>query len=102
VTVRPERDHRYYRSTIRGLYQPPADFPGRLALSDLRHLERIEMDGVGGTMLLVDAALHRGGLVFPEKPYRDLVETEGFGVLAKDLGIAPVGLPRVEIFHVPW
>ena len=53
-------------------------------------------------MLLVDASLHRGGLVFPEEPYRDLVETEGFGVLAKDLGVVPVGLPRVEIFHVPW
>jgi hypothetical protein len=102
VTTRPERDHRYYRSTVRGLYQPPADFPGRLALSDLRHLDRIELDGVGGTMLLVDASLHLGGLVFPEKPYRDYVETEGFGVLAKDLGVTPVGLPKVEILHVPW
>ncbi len=53
-------------------------------------------------MLLVDASLHRGGLVFPETPYRDYVETEGFGVLAKDLGVTPVGLPRVEILHVPW
>ena len=53
-------------------------------------------------MLLVDASLHRGGLVFPEAPYRDLVETEGFGVLARDLGVTPVGLPRVEILHVPW
>jgi hypothetical protein len=102
VTVRPERDHRYYRSVIGGLYQPPADFPGRLALSDLRHLEKVGLDGVGGTMLLVDASLHRGGLVFPEIPYRDYVETEGFGVLAKDLGMKPVGLPRVEILHVPW
>lgn len=102
VTTRQDKDHRYYRSVVGGLYQPPVDFPGRLAPSDLRHLERIELDGVGGTMLLVDASLHRGGLVFPEKPYRDLIETEGFGVLAKDLGIAPVGLPRVEIFHVPW
>ena len=31
-------------------------------------------------MLLVDASLHRGGLFFPEAPYRDYVETEGFGV----------------------
>lgn len=102
VTTRPERDYRYYRSVVRGLYQPPASFPGRLALSDLRHLEKIGLHGVGGTMLLVDASLHRGGLVFPEAPYRDLVETEGFGVLAKDLGVQPVGLPRVEILHVPW
>ncbi len=102
VTTRPERDYRYYRSTINGLYQPPANFPGRLAMSDLRHLDRIVLDGVGGTMLLVDASLHLGGLVFPEKPYRDMVETEGFGALARDLGVAPVGLPRVEILHVPW
>lgn len=102
VSIRPELDYRYYRSTVGGLYQPPANFPGRLALSDLRHLERVELDGVGGTMLLVDATLHQGGLVFPEAPYRDLLETEGFGVLARDLGVAPVGLPRVEILHVPW
>lgn len=102
VTIRPQRDHRYYRSVVRGLYQPPPDFAGRLHLSDVRHLEKIALDGVGGTMLLVDASLHRGGLVFPELPYRDHIETEGFGILAKDLGVPPVGLPRVEIFHVPW
>ena len=102
VTTRRVRDHRYYRSVIGGLYQPPAEFSGRLSLADVRHLEKIGLDGVGGTMLLVDASLHRGGLFFPEAPYRDLVETEGFGVLAKDLGVQPVGLPRVEILHVPW
>ncbi|MBN9076437.1 MAG: glycosyl transferase [Rhizobiales bacterium 65-79] len=102
VTTRPQRDHRYFRSTVRGVYQPPSDFIGRRHLSDVRHLEKIALDGVGGSMLLVDAALHRGGLLFPEKPYRDLVETEGFGVLAKDVGVRAVGLPRVEIFHVPW
>ncbi|HEY6630921.1 MAG TPA: glycosyltransferase [Rhizobiaceae bacterium] len=102
VTTNWRRDHRYYRSVIGGLHQPPANAEGRLALSDLRHLEKVGLDGVGGTMLLVDAALHRGGLVFPEKPYKDLIETEGFGVLAKDLGVTPVGLPRMEIVHVPW
>ena len=102
ATKGSERDYRYYRSTIGGLYQPPPEFFHRLYLSDVRHLDKIALDGVGGTMLLVDASLHRGGLVFPEVPYRDYVETEGFGVLAKDLGVVPVGLPRVEIFHVPW
>ncbi|RUU71389.1 glycosyl transferase, partial [Mesorhizobium sp. M2C.T.Ca.TU.009.01.2.1] len=74
----------------------------RLHLSDVRHLDSIGLDGVGGTMLMVDAILHRGGLRFPEIPYRDLIETEAFGVLANDLGIRPIGLPRLEILHVPW
>ncbi|WP_457939469.1 glycosyltransferase [Mesorhizobium sp. 10J20-29] len=102
VSVPAPRDHRYYRDMRAGLHQPSAHYQGRRVLSDVRHLDRIDLDGVGGTMLLVDAALHRGGLVFPEEPYKDLVETEGFGVLAKDLGVRPLGLPRVEILHVPW
>lgn len=102
ATPWPETGHRYYRFVKNGLYLPPVDLWNRLHLSDLRHLEKVELHGVGGTMLLVDAALHRGGLLFPEKPYKDLVETEGFGVLARDLGVIPIGLPRLEIFHVPW
>ena len=56
----------------------------------------------GGTMLLVDASLHRAGLRFPELPYRELIETEGFAALARDVGIIPIGLPKVEVLHVPW
>ena len=102
ITTRPTRDYHYYRHMRDGLYQPPPRAPGRLHLSDVRHLETIGLDGVGGTMLLADAALHRGGLRFPEIPYRDLIETEGFAALANDLGIRPIGLPRLEIQHVPW
>ena len=102
VTTRPDKDYRYYREICGGLYQPPARSMTRLHLSDVRHLDMIGLDAVGGTMLLVDAALHRGGLRFPEIPYRELIETEGLGALANDLGIRPVGLPKLEIFHVPW
>jgi hypothetical protein len=102
LTKPVRRDHRYYRMMKDGLFQPPADYPLRLKLSDLRHSERVPLDSVGGTMLLVDAALHRGGLRFPELPYDDLIETEGFGRLARDCGVTPVGLPRVEVLHVPW
>jgi hypothetical protein len=59
------------------------------------------MDSVGTTTLLVDACLHRGGLRFPEIPYKHLIETEAFGALARDLGIRAVGLPNVEVLHVP-
>lgn len=97
-----QRDYRYYRMIKGGLFQPPAGYPHRLNLSDLRHSDRVLLDSVGGTMLLVDAALHRGGLRFPELPYDNLIETEAFGRLARDCGVTPIGLPRVEIMHVPW
>jgi hypothetical protein len=95
-------DYRFFRKVKHGLFQPPANDPFRLHLSDLRHSDRVPLDSVGGTMLLVDAALHRGGLRFPELPYDYLIETEAFGRLAKDCGITPIGLPRVEVLHVPW
>jgi hypothetical protein len=83
---------------IDGLYQPP---PGhqRLFLSDLRYWDSVRLNSVGGTMLLVDANLHRAGLLFPETPYRYLIETEGFGMAACDMGIFPIGLPNVEVIH---
>jgi hypothetical protein len=81
-----------------GLYQPPKSFQ-RLYLSDLRYRDIVPLNSVGGTMLLVDADLHRAGLLFPEQPYRFLIETEAFGAAACDLGIVPVGLPNVEILH---
>ena len=101
VTIWEYPDIVYYRHTRNGLFQPPARARGRLYLDCLRHSDRVELDGVGGTMLLVDASLHRGGLHFPEIPYRDHIETEGFGLLARDLGVRAVGLPRVEVLHVP-
>jgi hypothetical protein len=80
------------------LYQPP---PGheRLYLSDLRYLDRVMLDSVGCTMLLVDANLHRAGLIFPERPYRRLIESEAFASAALELGISAVGLPNLEILH---
>jgi hypothetical protein len=80
----------------------PKGYLGKVCMDSLRHSDSVFLDAVGGTMLLVDAALHRGGLRFPEKPYSGHIETEGLGLLARDLGVRPVGLPRVEIHHVPW
>ncbi|MEM9211633.1 MAG: glycosyltransferase [Pseudomonadota bacterium] len=90
-----------YRASdiYRRLSQPRAKTSRRLHLSDLNYLDRIELSSVGGTMLLVDANVHRAGLIFPEEPYRFLIETEAFGRQAKDLGITPIGLPNVEILH---
>jgi hypothetical protein len=81
-TVYQWRDSFYLKHVIGGLYQPPQN-----------------CNGVGGTMLLVQADLHRAGLRFPDLPYKDLIETEAFGQLARDHGITAVGLPNVIIMH---
>lgn len=94
------RDQRYYKHVHRGLYMPPADHEYRLHLHDLRFLQRVPLSSVGGTMLLVDATVHRAGVHFPELPYDDLLETEGFGRLCRDFGVTPIGLPNVAIRHV--
>jgi hypothetical protein len=74
----------------------------------------VRLDAVGGTMLFVRADLHRDGLFFPpfryglESPWirpshpvwgRGEVETEGLGILAKDMGVQCWGLPNLEIVH---
>ena len=99
LEVNSSRDSTYYKHVIGGLYQPPADTHRRRHLHDLRYLDRVPLTGVGGTMLLVHASVFRAGLRFPEVPYRDLIETEGFGQLACDCGLRPIGLPNAEIVH---
>ena len=81
-----------------GLLQPPRGF-GREYLGELQDEHCVEIDAVGGTMLLVRADLHRQGLIFPEKPYRNYIETEGLAMMAKDMGYSSWGLPNLEIIH---
>ena len=54
----------------------------------------IELDGVGGTALLVKAEVHRDGAMFPSFPFYHLIETEGFAKMAKRLGWQSWGLPE--------
>ena len=87
---------------------------GRVTFDLRRGSGPVRLDAVGGTMLLVRADLHRDGLVFPPFPYgnqndrvrdshpvwgRGEIETEGFGIMAVDMGIQPWGLPDLEIVH---
>ena len=88
---------------------------GTKHMQDLREAAGpVRLDAVGGTMLLVRAELHRDGLIFPpfryglESPWirrshpmwrRGEIETEGFGILAKDMGLQCWGLPNLEIVH---
>lgn len=87
---------------------------GRLHLDDLRggEGELVELDAVGGTMLLVRADLHREGLIFPPFLYgrenprirkgRGKLETEGLGIMARDMGYTCWGMPHLEIIHRRW
>ncbi len=72
----------------------------------------MELDAVGATVLLVKADLHRDGLVFPPflygrespwmRPGRGEVETEGLGMMARDMGYRAWGLPFLEVRHGRW
>jgi mannan polymerase complexes MNN9 subunit len=57
----------------------------------------IELDGVGGTALLVKAEVHRDGAMFPPFPFYHLIETEGFAKMARRLGWKSYGLPNYYV-----
>jgi mannan polymerase complexes MNN9 subunit len=60
-----------------------------------RNVNRLmELDGVGGTALLVKADVHRDGAMFPPFPFYHLLETEGFAKMARRLGWKCYGLPN--------
>lgn len=61
----------------------------------------VRLDAVGGAMLLVDAELHRHGLMFPAYPHRHRMETEGLSMMALDMGEGTLswGMPGLEIIH---
>lgn len=60
-----------------------------------RHV--IDLDGVGGTALLVKADVHRDGAMFPPFPFYHLIETEGFAKMARRLGWKSYGLPNYYV-----
>lgn len=91
---------------------------GQLHMDAMRNGNELEqLDAVGGTMLMVRAECHRDGLMFPTFLYgkrnskirkRDdiglpddegEIETEGFGILADDMGFECWGIPGLEVIH---
>ena len=73
----------------------------RIYLPDLRGEGRlVHLDGVGGCALMVRAECHRKGLEFPEKIYKNHIETEGLSKMAQTMGFSVYGLPFIEVFHV--
>ncbi|HEY9078016.1 MAG TPA: glycosyltransferase [Anaerolineaceae bacterium] len=91
-----EIDWRMY--VVDGILQPPPG-EGRWYLNDLALFDTVEVDSVGGTLLLVRADLHREGLNFPSYPYHSLIETEGMAAMAKEMGYRCWGLPKLVIHH---
>ncbi|CAG8976629.1 hypothetical protein HYALB_00002145 [Hymenoscyphus albidus] len=61
--------------------------------------DKIPLDGVGGTALLVKAEVHRDGAMFPPFAFYHLIETEGFTKMAKRLGWNAFGLPNYRVYH---
>lgn len=59
--------------------------------------EIVNLDGVGGTALLVKGDVHRDGAMFPPFPFYHLIETEGFAKMAKRLGWNSFGLPNYYV-----
>lgn len=91
---------------------------GDKTLHEARGHGPVRLEGVGGTMLLVRADIHRDGLVFPAYPYGvrspfirahnpmtgvlgGEIETEGLAIMAKDMGHEVWGLPDLEVVHAP-
>lgn len=72
-----------------------------LSLSMMRKMgEMVELQGVGGAVLLVRAELHREGLAFPSYPYNHRIETEGLAMMARDMGYKAWGMPNLEVIHL--
>ncbi|KAI1143568.1 glycosyltransferase family 62 protein [Hypoxylon sp. FL0543] len=65
---------------------------------DEKNME-VDLDGVGGTALLVKADVHRDGAMFPPFPFYHLIETEGFAKMARRLGWRATGLPNYKVYH---
>ena len=72
-----------------------------LPLSKMREQgDVVQLNGVGGAMLLVRADLHREGVMFPSFPYQHRIETEGLSMVALDAGYKSWGMPNVEVIHL--
>ncbi len=90
---------RNWRSYIKdGLIQPPVGF-GRKYLADFKEYDLVSLDGVGATMLLINADIHRRGLCYPEEPYHLHIETEGLAFMARSMGSECWGAPGLSIIH---
>ncbi|RMZ92350.1 hypothetical protein DV736_g441, partial [Chaetothyriales sp. CBS 134916] len=92
IMVEGYADMPTYRTLMAMLYDPTATYPDDT-------WEIMELDGVGGTALMVKAEVHRDGAMFPPFPFYHLIETEGFAKMAKRLGYQSYGLINYLVYH---
>jgi len=59
----------------------------------------MELDGVGGVSILAKAQVFRYGVHFPAFSFEKHAETEGFGKMARRMGLSVIGLPHYTIWH---
>ncbi|SPR00029.1 unnamed protein product (mitochondrion) [Plasmodiophora brassicae] len=59
----------------------------------------VELQGVGGTALMIEADLVREGLIFPTFPFRHAIETEGVAQVANAMNVKVYGMTNLKVFH---
>lgn len=62
--------------------------------------EVVDLDGVGGVLILARASIFRQGVHFPAFTFLNHAETEAFGKMAKKMGFRVGGLPHYTIWHI--
>lgn len=60
----------------------------------------MDLDGIGGVLILTKARVFRTGAHFPAFLFEKHAETEAFGKLLKRMGYSVVGLPHYVIWHI--
>ncbi|XP_029651317.1 mannan polymerase complex subunit mnn9 [Octopus sinensis] len=72
----------------------------RQYLPELKHEGKVvSLDGVGSSCLLVDANVHRRGVIFPPYLVNHHLESEGFAQIAKSLNYQLFGMPNIVVIH---
>ncbi|XP_064640124.1 uncharacterized protein LOC135495426 [Lineus longissimus] len=75
--------------------------PPKLNMDQLkdRGVDLVEVDSVGGCVLLIKAIHHQQGLVFPPYIYKHYIETEGLSKIAQAMGLKLWAMPRLTVYH---
>ncbi|MEX1180111.1 MAG: glycosyltransferase [Cucumibacter sp.] len=68
-----------------------------MSLDDRMSLQIAPLDAFGPGLVVIDNAVFRAGVRFPERPYKGRMGSEGFTMMARDRGFEVCGLPRLKV-----